>query len=110
MYSFTNDYSEGAHPQILKALMETNLIQHTGYGMDEDHCGRARDLIRKETGRENAAVHFLVGGTQVNLTVIAAALRPHEAVICASTGHINVHETGAVEATRSFLSRPRTAR
>ena len=99
MYSFRNDYSEGAHPQILKALKETNLIQHTGYGMDEEHCGRARDLIRKEIGREDAAVHFLVGGTQVNLTVIAAALRPHEAVICASTGHINVHETGAVEAT-----------
>lgn len=99
MYSFTNDYSEGAHPHILKALMDTNLTQHIGYGMDEDHCAKARELIRKECARDDAQVHFLVGGTQANLTVIAAALRPWEAVICASTGHINVHETGAVEAT-----------
>ena len=99
MYSFTNDYSEGAHPRILEALMETNLTQHTGYGMDEEHCGHARELIRREIGRPDASVHFLVGGTQANLTVIAAALKPWEAVICASTGHINVHETGAVEAT-----------
>lgn len=99
MHSFTNDYSEGAHPRILEALMETNLTQHTGYGMDEEHCGHARELIRREIGRPDASVHFLVGGTQANLTVIAAALKPWEAVICASTGHINVHETGAVEAT-----------
>ncbi len=99
MYSFTNDYSEGAHPHILKALMDANLVQHTGYGMDEDHCGAARARIRREAGREDAQVHFLVGGTQANLIVIAAALRPWEAVICADTGHINVHETGAVEAT-----------
>ena len=79
--------------------METNLTQHTGYGMDEEHCGHARELIRREIGRPDASVHFLVGGTQANLTVIAAALKPWEAVICASTGHINVHETGAVEAT-----------
>ena len=87
MYSFTNDYSEGAHPRILEALMETNLTQHTGYGMDEEHCGHARELIRREIGRPDASVHFLVGGTQANLTVIAAALKPWEAVICASTGH-----------------------
>lgn len=99
MYSFTNDYSEGAHPHILKALMDTNLTQHIGYGMDEDHCTKARELIRKECARDDAQVHFLVGGTQANLIVIASALRPWEAVICASTGHINVHETGAVEAT-----------
>lgn len=99
MYSFTNDYSEGAHPHILKALMDSNLIQHTGYGMDEDHCGRAKALIKKEIGREDASIHFLVGGTQANLTVIASALKPWEAVICAATGHINVHETGAIEAT-----------
>lgn len=99
MYSFTNDYSEGAHPHILKALMDTNLTQHIGYGMDEDHCAKARELIRKECARDDAQVHFLVGGTQANLIVIASALRPWEAVICASTGHINVHETGAVEAT-----------
>ena len=69
-----------------------------GYGLDQ--CSeRAADLIRKECGRDDLDVHFLVGGTQTNLTVIAAALRPHEAVLCAHSGHINVHETGSVEAT-----------
>ncbi len=97
MYSFRNDYSEGAHPSILKAMSDENLNQKIGYGMDEI-CEQARSLIRKECNAEQADVHFLVGGTQANLTVIAAALRPYEAVIACESGHINVHETGSIEA------------
>lgn len=98
MYSFRNDYSEGAHPDILKALTESNLTQFKGYG--EDRCSlEAARLIKEKIGREDAAVHFLSGGTQTNLTAISAFLRPHEAVIAAQTGHIAVHETEAIEAT-----------
>ena len=98
IYSFANDYSEGAHPRILEAMMRTNLQQNPGYGLDV-HCEKAADLIRKECGRKDLDVHFIPGGTQTNLLAIAKALRPHEAVISADTGHINCHETGAVEAT-----------
>ena len=98
MYSFTNDYSEGAHPQILKAMMETNLIQNTGYSLDT-HTSHAIALIRDEIKQPDADIHIIVGGTQTNLITISAALRPHQAVISAVTGHINVHETGAIEAT-----------
>ncbi len=98
MYSFNNDYSEGAHPRILKALMETNLEQNDGYSMDR-HTAHAAALIRAEASCPDAGVHILTGGTQTNSAVIAAALRPHQAVIAASTGHINVHETGAAEAS-----------
>ena len=96
MISFVNDYSEGACDEILRAMIETNHTQTPGYGLDA-HCEQAAELIRKACGTRKADVHFLVGGTQCNKTLIAAALRPHEAVICADTGHINVHETGAVE-------------
>ena len=95
MISFVNDYSEGACDEILRAMIETNHTQTPGYGLDA-HCEQAAELIRKACGTRKADVHFLVGGTQCNKTLIAAALRPHEAVICADTGHINVHETGAV--------------
>lgn len=98
MYSFLCDYSEGAHPRILEALTRTNLEQTDGYGLDP-HCRNAASLIKNKIGREDADVHFLVGGTQTNFTAISAFLRAHEAVITAKTGHINVHETGAVEAT-----------
>ena len=98
MYRFTNDYSEGAHPSILAALAETNLEGNFGYGCDP-HCERAAALIREKIGRPDADVHFLVGGTQTNATCICAFLRPHEAVISAATGHVCVHETGAIEAT-----------
>lgn len=98
MYSFTNDYSEGAHPNILKALMTTNLTQHTGYGLDV-HTAHAIQLIREEIKQEQADIHLIVGGTQTNLITISTALRPYQAVISAATGHINVHETGAIEAT-----------
>ena len=98
MYSFANDYSEGAHPRVLEAMMNTNLEQNPGYGKD-GHCERAAALIKKECGRSDIDVHFIPGGTQTNLLAIARALRPHEAVVSAETGHINCHETGAVEAT-----------
>jgi threonine aldolase len=98
MYSFLCDYSEGAHPRIMDALIRTNLEQTDGYGLD-DHCRNAASFIKKKIGREDVDVHFLVGGTQANFTAISAFLRAHEAVISAKTGHIYVHETGAVEAT-----------
>lgn len=98
MYSFNNDYSEGAHPRILQAMMEANLIQNPGYSLDS-HTEHAKELIKKEIKREDVDIHLIVGGTQTNLLTISAALRPHQAVICAETGHINVHETGAIEAT-----------
>lgn len=98
MISFMNDYSEGAHPRIMEALNRTNLEQTVGYGMDE-YCAEAANLIRQRIGCPNAAVHFMVGGTPTNVTVIAAALRPYQGAIAASTGHIAVHESGAVEGT-----------
>ena len=98
MYSFRNDYSEGAHPRVLQALVDTNLTQTCGYGVDPI-CDEARALIRTLCAAPDAAVHFLVGGTQTNLTVITALLASYEAVIAAHTGHVNCHETGAIEAT-----------
>ena len=96
MIHFRNDYSAGAHPAVLAALTETNLELTAGYGCDP-YCEAAANTIRKLCDVPHADVHFLVGGTQVNKTVIAAALRPYEAVIAAHTGHICVHETGAIE-------------
>lgn len=98
MYSFKNDYSEGAHPRIIEALVKTNLEQTDGYSTDP-HCERAYRLIKQKLQREDVQIHLLVGGTQTNLTVISAALRPHQAVISVDTGHVCVHETGAIEAT-----------
>lgn len=98
MIYFRNDYSEGAHPKVLQALVETNLVSTPGYGCDE-YCACARELLRERFACPNADVHFLVGGTQTNLTAAAAFLRPWEAIIAADTGHIAVHETGAIEAT-----------
>ncbi len=98
MIRFDCDYTEGAHPNIIKALTETNFEQTCGYGEDA-HCENARGYIKKAIGQENADVHFLVGGTQANATVIASILRPYQGVLCAESGHINCHETGAVEAT-----------
>lgn len=98
MYSFKNDYSEGAHPRILNALMESNMEQAEGYGEDT-HTRQAIELLKKRIGREDIDIHLLPGGTQTNLTAISAFLRPHEAAVAANTGHILVHETGAIEAT-----------
>ena len=97
MFSFANDYSEGACPKVLRALVETNDIQAAGYGVDE-YCEAAADLIKKTIGHDDVDVHFITGGTPCNVVAISA-LRAHEAVICVESGHINVHETGAVEAT-----------
>lgn len=98
MILFNSDYTEGAHPRILQRLMETNLEQTVGYGEDA-YCEEARAAIRNACDAPEADVHFLVGGTQANFTVISSALRSFQGVICADSGHINVHETGAVEAT-----------
>ena len=98
MISFRNDYSEGAHPQVLAALEKNNLITTCGYSMD-CFCDEAKDIVRARFSCPQADVHFMVGGTIANTTVIAAALRPWEGVIAADTGHINVHETGAIEAS-----------
>lgn len=98
MYSFKNDYSEGAHPEILAALGLTNLEQQDGYGEDAFSL-QAAELIKQRIGLAELDVHFLTGGTQTNLTAISAFLRPHEAAISANTGHVLVHETGAIEAT-----------
>ena len=98
LYSFRNDYSEGAHPNILKALMETNLEQQEGYGEDQ-YSEKAKEILRGKLQNPNADIHFVSGGTQANLIVISSILRPYESVISANTGHINTHETGAIEAT-----------
>ena len=98
MIYFTSDYTEGCHTRILDRMIQTNFEQTSGYGTDY-HCRNAARYILAECGREGAQVHFLVGGTQTNLTLIAAALRPHQGAVCAESGHIHVHETGAVEAT-----------
>lgn len=97
MIAFNSDYTEGAHPRIIEQLVKTNMEQTTGYSQDP-YSKKAAEIIKDLCGAPNAAVHILVGGTQANLTVIASALRPHQAVLCADSGHINVHETGAIEA------------
>ena len=108
MLYFNNDYAEGCHQSILDALVKTNMEQTLGYSKDS-YCAAAREKIRKACGDDSLAVHFLVGGTQTNLTVIDAALRPHQGALCASSGHIHVHETGAVEATgHKVLTLPST--
>ncbi|MBY0147387.1 low specificity L-threonine aldolase [Neobacillus niacini] len=98
MYSFKNDYSEGAHPRILNALLETNMEQDEGYGEDR-YSRKAIELIKGKIGTEDVDIHFISGGTQTNLIAISAFLRPHEAAIAVSSGHILGHETGAIEAT-----------
>lgn len=95
---FNCDYMEGAHPKILERLMETNLQHTSGYGSDP-YCQSAREKILKECGCLDGEVHFLVGGTQTNATVIASMLATYEGVVAAGTGHISVHEAGAIEYT-----------
>ena len=93
---FMNDYGEGAHPLIMQRLMETNLEHTCGYGMD-DYSLRAQKMLIEKVGQPQAQVHMMAGGTSANMIAISAFLRPYEAVIAAESGHINVHETGAVE-------------
>lgn len=94
--SFSCDYMEGAHLQILKRLMETNLVKTPGYGLD-DYSKLAKEKIRDACKAPDAEVFFLVGGTQTNVTMIDAILKSYEGVIAADTGHVSVHEAGAIE-------------
>lgn len=94
---FDTDYIEGCHPAILKRLSETNYHKQQGYGLDE-YCASARERIQNACAAPHSDVHFVTGGTQANVTVISHALRPYQGVLCAVTGHINGHETGATEA------------
>ncbi len=98
MLSFTCDYMEGAHESILERLASENRVQHAGYGHDP-LTASATERIRQLIGRPEADVHLLVGGTQTNQIVIDAMLRHNEGVIAADSGHVNVHESGAIEAT-----------
>ncbi len=98
MIYFNSDYLEGAHPAVLDRLIRTNLEQTIGYGCDP-YCEAARAKIRAACGTPDADVHFLVGGTQTNTTVIASILRPHQGVLAAVSGHVNCHESGAIEST-----------
>ena len=98
MLRFNCDYCEGAHPRIMEKLTQTNLEQTAGYGNDP-YCRQAAELIKQQCNAPQAAVHFLCGGTQTNLTVLAACLRPYQSIISPVSGHINVHEAGAIEAT-----------
>ncbi len=106
MIRFECDYNVGAHPSILEKIISENLVKTAGYGEDK-YCLEAAALFKTLCQSEKGDVHFLVGGTQVNLTVISAALRPHQGVICADSGHIATHESGAIEATgHKVLSLP----
>lgn len=96
MYSFANDYAEGACPQVLEALCKTNFEQTPGYGLDK-YCRKAARTIKNIIDNNNVDVHFITGGTPCNVLAIST-LRAHEAVIAVDSGHINVHETGAIEA------------
>lgn len=98
MYSFKNDYSEIAHPKVLQRIVDTNMIQAEGYGLDE-FSFEAIDAIKNKIKDNSVDVHFISGGTQANLLATAAFLRAHEAVISAESGHIVGSETGAIEAT-----------
>lgn len=106
MYSFLNDYSECTHEKILENISQNLRKQNVGYGLDP-HCEHARKCIKKYLDREDADIHFLIAGTPSNALAVASILRPFEAVISCDSGHINVHETGAIEATgHKVLSRP----
>jgi len=105
-YNFMNDYNECAHERILDAIVRLNREQDDSYGLDT-HCEHARELIKARLGGAESDVHFLVGGTQTNLTIIAASIKPYQGVVCAESGHISIHETGAIEATgHKVLSLP----
>lgn len=98
MISFENDYIAGAHPSVLKRLLETNLENLAGYGADT-YCERAKEKIKRACDCPHAEVEFMVGGTQTNAVVISTMLKDYEGVIAAQTGHISVHEAGAIEFT-----------
>lgn len=97
-YSFLDDYSEGCHPAILQVMADTNMATQVAYG-DDEYTERAVKLIRDKLGQKATPVYFVAGGTLANIIIISSALKPHEAVIAAATGHAVVRETGAIEAT-----------
>lgn len=98
MVYFLNDYSQGAHPKVLERMVSLNEEWCSGYGLDV-HCQNVEKILREKLGKENCHVHLMIGGTPTNVITIASALRPYECVIAVKSGHIYVHETGAVEAT-----------
>ena len=98
MHSFRNDYSQGAHPRILQYLSKYNMEANIGY-CEDVHSDRAKELIKKLIQKDNADIHFIPMGTQTNLIGVSSFLRPHQAVISVDTGHIVLHEMGAIEAT-----------
>ena len=98
MLCFLSDYTEGAHPKVLAHLMERNLVSLPGYGEDAD-TEAAKEKIRRECGRDDLQICFLTGGTQTNRIAISSMLRSYEGVVCCETGHIAVHESGAIESS-----------
>lgn len=108
MIFLKNDYSLGSHPDVLQALVDTNMTLTDGYSIDP-FCEAAADTIRSLIDCQSAYVQFLMGGTQTNQTALAAFLRPHHSIIAADTGHICVHETGAIEATGHKINHVKTA-
>ena len=94
--NFASDYLECAHPLILQKLMDTNLEKNTGYSTDK-HCHSAKEKIRSSCNAPDAEIHFLVGGTQTNAMIIKYLLPPYQGVIAPATGHISLHESGAIE-------------
>ena len=94
--SFVSDYMEGAHPQIMNRLLETNMLKTAGYGLDE-YSESAKTKIREACDTPDADIFFLIGGTQANATMIDALLRSYQGVIAPETGHISSHEAGAIE-------------
>lgn len=98
MIYFLNDYSQGAHPKVLEKMISLNEEWNTGYGLDE-HCKNVERILREKLDQPDCHVHLMIGGTPTNVITIASALRPYECVIAVKSGHIYVHETGAVEAT-----------
>ena len=97
-FSFKNDYAEMACPEVLQALCREPLVQEPGYGEDSASL-RASEMLLEAAGLASGEVHFIAGGTLTNLVVAAAMLAPYESIIAPESGHVCVHETGAIEAT-----------
>jgi len=106
-YSLKNDYSEGAHPKILDAMIRTNLEQQDGYGED-DYSKKASEIIKEKLNNKEAEIHFVSGGTQANLLVLSSLLESYQSIIAADSGHISVHETGAIENTGHKINTVKT--
>lgn len=97
-YNLMYDYAEGAHPSIIEAMLTTNMVQQLGYS-DDEYCSEAAGMIKKALNCKDADIHFVSGGTQANMIVLSSVLKPYESIISAHTGHISVHEAGAIESS-----------